>query len=284
MTTQPLTTTDHNCTMAGLNYIYPVLSRRAGGLSIGINFNTNNACNWRCLYCQVPNLSTGSAPELNKELLAQELRFFLNEVLHGSFYADYQIKPEQRLIKDIALSGNGEPTSLKNFAEAVALIGDIARELKVLPQSRYILITNGSLCHLPEVQRGLQLLKHYGGEVWFKIDSATPEGKKRMNNAAQSCTAGLDNLLLAARLCTTKIQTCLIDYDAQGFIVQERLALLALLHTVKAQSSIQQVMLYTIARPSHQPEVNKIAPLSLTIMNAFAEEIRALGFDVSVNT
>jgi hypothetical protein len=30
--TQILTTTDHNRTIAGLKYLYPVMSRRAGGL------------------------------------------------------------------------------------------------------------------------------------------------------------------------------------------------------------------------------------------------------------
>ena len=48
-----LTTTDHDRGSAGLTYVYPVISRRSGGLSIGINLNPNNACNWRCIYCQL---------------------------------------------------------------------------------------------------------------------------------------------------------------------------------------------------------------------------------------
>jgi wyosine [tRNA(Phe)-imidazoG37] synthetase (radical SAM superfamily) len=57
MTTQNfLTVDDHNRDISGMKYIYPVVSRRAGGVSIGINLNVNNACNWRCVYCQVPNL------------------------------------------------------------------------------------------------------------------------------------------------------------------------------------------------------------------------------------
>lgn len=73
---QKLTTSDHSRDIAGLKYVYPVISRRAGGLSIGINFNTNNACNWRCVYCQVPDLVRGAAPEMDFGLLEQELRFF----------------------------------------------------------------------------------------------------------------------------------------------------------------------------------------------------------------
>ncbi len=81
-----LTTSDHNRDKAGLTYIYPVLSRRSGGLSVGVNLNTNNACNWRCIYCQVPNLIRGSAPTVNLEQLAQELRSFLGDVIHGNFF------------------------------------------------------------------------------------------------------------------------------------------------------------------------------------------------------
>ena len=225
MTFPPLTTTDHNRTIAGLRYIYPVMSRRAGGLSIGINLNSNNACNWRCIYCQVPNLITGSAPPLDNQLLAKELRFFLNEVLHGNFYDAYQVPVEQRVIQDMAISGNGEPTSLKNFAEAVGLIAEIGRELKVLPASRYIVISNGSLTHLPQVQQGLKVLAQYHGELWFKLDSGTNSGKKLINQAAQTVEAGLNNLILAQQCCTTKIQTCLINYDNQGLSSQEAEAL-----------------------------------------------------------
>ncbi len=60
-----LSTTDHSRDGAGLSYVYPVVSRRAGGVSVGINLNTNNACNWRCIYCQVPDLVRGAAPPVD---------------------------------------------------------------------------------------------------------------------------------------------------------------------------------------------------------------------------
>ena len=43
-------------------YVYAVLSRRAGGVSIGVNLNPDKRCNFRCVYCQVPNLSRGTPP------------------------------------------------------------------------------------------------------------------------------------------------------------------------------------------------------------------------------
>jgi sulfatase maturation enzyme AslB (radical SAM superfamily) len=34
-------------------YVYPVISRRSRGLSIGVNLNPDTACNFDCIYCQV---------------------------------------------------------------------------------------------------------------------------------------------------------------------------------------------------------------------------------------
>ncbi len=279
-----LITTNHNRDIVGLKYIYPVLSRRAGGLSIGINFNTNNACNWRCIYCQVPDLTLGTAPEIDFQLLEDELRFFLAIVLHGDFYQRFQVPEHQQAIKDIAISGNGEPTSVKAFAEAVELIGRVATEFGIFPTSNYVLITNGSLVHQPKVQAGLKVLKAYGGEVWFKFDSATDEGLALINNARQSCQSHLKNLLLASQCCPTKLQICLLDYDGNGLSEKEKLAFLTLLTRLKTESvNLQQVMLYTIARPSLQPEASRLAPLSIDVLNEFAEDIRRLGFAVSVS-
>ncbi|WP_442498912.1 radical SAM protein [Methylobacter sp. sgz302048] len=279
-----LTTINHSRDVAGLKYVYPVLSRRAGGLSIGINFNTNNACNWRCVYCQVPDLQAGAAPEMDFQLLEDELRFFLDDVLNGNFYERFLIPDGNRVIKDIAISGNGEPTSLKEFASAVTLIGEVATEIGVLPLSSFVLITNGSLVHQPRVQAGLKKLKEYGGEVWFKFDSATEAGRRLINNAKQSYQASLENLMLSARLCPTRLQTCLLDYDKRGLSEEEKQAYLDMLKTInKKHVSLKGIMLYTIARPSMQPEAALLEKLSVESLSALADEIRLLGFDVSVS-
>jgi wyosine [tRNA(Phe)-imidazoG37] synthetase (radical SAM superfamily) len=279
----PLTAADHSRDSAGLTYIYPVMSRRAGGLSIGVNFNTNNACNWQCIYCQVPNLTIGAAPELDFGLLEAELRGFLAQVRSGDFYRRFQVPEAQRVIKDIALSGNGEPTSVPRFAEAVELIGNIATAAGVFPSSGYVLITNGSLVHQPRVQEGLRALHGFGGEVWFKLDSATPAGRRLINKAAQSVEASLHNLILAADCCRTKVQICLVDIDRQELAARERIALLEALKIVRQKSRIGEIMLYTLARPSLQPGAGRLGPMPEPVMQAFAEELRALGFAVSVS-
>ena len=278
-----LSTTNHRRDVLGLRYVYPVISRRAGGLSIGINFNTNNACNWQCVYCQVPNLSLGSAPPLDLVLLEKELRFFLEQVLTGHFYEDFQIETDKRVIKDIALSGNGEPTSVKEFAEAVALISTIAKQMTVPKTAKYVLITNGSLIHQAKVQQGLQILAQTGGELWFKFDSATLEGRKQLNHAAISQQNYVANLKLAIQLCPTWLQTCFFAMDGVLLSESEQLAYLALIEQIKDLSGFQGVLLYSLARPSLQTEADRLTSANLEQLTEFADKIKNLGVRVTVN-
>jgi wyosine [tRNA(Phe)-imidazoG37] synthetase (radical SAM superfamily) len=280
---EQLTTTDHNRDVVGLKYIYPVISRRAGGLSIGINFNSNNACNWRCLYCQVPDLKRGSSPEMDFSLLKKELNYFLNEVLYGDFYQRFNVPKEQQIIKDIAISGNGEPTSLKGFEQAIQFIGECATALDIFPQANFVLITNGSLMHRQEVQQGLKILNNYKSEVWFKLDSATSKGLSLINNTALSPQTQFANLITATNLCKTKLQTCLVNYRNQGLLETEKQTYLLLLKNLKKQTNLNDIMLYTVARESLQPEATDLKKMPSKIMEAFANEIRAIGFQVSVS-
>jgi hypothetical protein len=82
-----LKTEDHSRDSAGMRHVYPVISRRAGGVSVGINLNPNNACNWRCIYCQVPDLTRGGPPPLDLALLERELDGFLRAAVAGDFMA-----------------------------------------------------------------------------------------------------------------------------------------------------------------------------------------------------
>lgn len=278
---QKLTTSDHSRDIAGLKYVYPVISRRAGGLSIGINFNTNNACNWRCIYCQVPDLVRGAAPEMDFQLLEKELRFFLGKVLHGDFYDQFNVPEHQRMIKDIAISGNGEPTSLKQFEIAVELIGQIATELQVLPGSEFILISNGSLMHQSAVQAGIKALNKYKGQVWFKLDSATEQGRNVLNYSKQSTEKTVENLKICSDLCDTSLQTCLLHYSAFDQAENERKAYVELLK--QNQLKIKKIMLYSLARPSLQPEAQQLRKMDEETMEQFANQLRRLEYKVEVS-
>ncbi len=281
---QKLTTSDHSRDIAGLKYVYPVISRRAGGLSVGINFNTNNACNWRCIYCQVPDLVRGAAPVMNFHLLEWELRFFLQQVLKGDFYDQFNVPEQQRIIKDIAISGNGEPTSLKQFDKAMALIGQIATEMGVLPESHFVLITNGSLMHKSVVEEGLKILNHFKGEVWFKLDSATESGKIKINGSKQTDEKTLENLKLSSALCNTSLQTCIVDFlDAKEAEFEQKKYVELLTEIKQHQIKIQKIMLYTIARPSLQPEAKQINKIGEETMAQFANQLRRLDYKVNIS-
>ncbi len=278
---------NHDRDVAGYQYIYPVISRRSGGLSIGINFNTNNACNWRCVYCQVPDLSIGAAPELGFDVLERELTEFLQDVLHGSFYERFQLEPDMRVIKDIAISGNGEPTSVKGFSKAIALITGIVKQAHIVEPFQYVLITNGSLIHKQDVQAGLKLFNQYHGQVWFKLDSATEEGRDAINHSALSLQRQTENLISSAKLCATWIQSCMLNYrDKEGVglvAMEEQDAYLVLITKVQQQVVLQGVMLYSLARPSLQPEADMISNASTEQLNAFAARMRGAGLNVKVS-
>ena len=174
-----LSISNHDRDLAGLIYVYPVVSRRAGGVSIGINLNPNNACNYRCVYCQVPGLIRGSAPPIDLNLLETELTAFL-EIATGGGWMEECVPEGSRVLKDIAFSGNGEPTSAEPFDELVSLVADTAQSFNL--EIPLILITNGSLASSARVQRGLDVLAANNGVAWFKLDRATDEGIREVND------------------------------------------------------------------------------------------------------
>ena len=283
MSENNLNSVDHSRDIVGLRYVYPVVSRRAGGVSVGINLNTNNACNWRCIYCQVPDLQRGTAPPLDLGLLEQELRSFLHELLHGDFM-QRRVPEGVRRINDIALSGNGEPTSAEEFAQVIALIAKLRQELALPADIKLVLITNGSLIFRENVQQGLRLMAQLNGEVWFKVDRASKEGMQRINDTRTSMGKVRENLATAISLCPTWLQTCWFALDGDAPSKQDEDDYLEFLAGLLRDGiKPQGVLLYTLARPSMQPEAPRLAALSEVQMEAFAVRIRALGVETKVS-
>lgn len=277
-----LTVADHDRGSAGLTYVYPVVSRRAGGVSVGINLNINNACNWRCIYCQVPELIRGAPPPVDLDKLEKELCGFLREVLHGDFLAT-RVPVEARRLNDIAVSGNGEPTSARDFERVVDLVGEVRRRTGVPAEVKTVLITNGSLMQRARVQAGVRKLAALNGEVWFKVDRATRSGLRRVNNVRTDPVRMRANLEIAAHLCPTWIQTCVFAIDGFPPDETEQLAYLNFLRERVADGlPLQGVLLYGLARQSFQPEAKRLSPLPFSWLDAFAQRIRLLGLEVKV--
>lgn len=278
-----LTVSEHSRDVAGLRYVYPVISRRAGGVSVGINLNTNNACNWRCCYCQVPDLKLGSAPPVDLVLLETELRQFLNELLHGNFMRE-RVPEEARRINDIALSGNGEPTSAAEFAQVIQLIGRLRRELGLPEQIKLLLITNGSLMQRDEVQQGLRQMAVQNGEIWFKLDRASEQAMASVNDTRISLASVRSNLIAAISCCpNTWLQTCWFAFDGNAPSLHDENDYLDFLSTLLRQNVLPRgVLLYGIARSSMQPESSRLSALSFDQLERFAQRIRELGLPVRV--
>ena len=284
-----LTVSDHNRDVSGMKYVYPVVSRRAGGVSIGINLNINNACNWRCLYCQVPNLTRGTPPPIALDVLEAELRSFLTYALHGDFMLQYVAEGDRHL-QDVAFSGNGEPTSAKEFPEVLVLVEKVLREFKLLgdeivenqPQPIKVrLISNGSLMDKPSVLNSIRHLAKCNGEVWFKLDAGTKAGIARINDVNINPQTHLARLKQCAELCPTFIQTCMFALDGEPPHEDDIVAYLELISQVQQQ--VQGVHLYGLARPSYQAEAPRLSRLSPDWLEAVAQRIRQLGFTVYVS-
>ena len=278
-----LTVTNHDRDSADFTYVYPVVSRRAAGVSIGLNLNPNNACNYRCIYCQVPDLTWGKGPQLHLGQLEAELRSMLDQVLNGDFMQQ-RVPEGSRRLNDLAFSGNGEPTTSPQFSEAVELVGRLMAEFDLLERAKLVLITNGTLTDRPLVESAISRMRELSGEVWFKLDSGSQEGSERINQHRGALGARLQRLARVAELCPTWVQTCLFKLDGNEPSEAECAAYLRALQWVRGrQPALRGVLLYGLARPSLQPEAPRLERLTESWLEAFAARIRDLGLVVKVS-
>jgi wyosine [tRNA(Phe)-imidazoG37] synthetase (radical SAM superfamily) len=277
---RPLTVQDHSRDASGMLYVYPVVSRRAGGVSIGINLNPNNACNWRCIYCQVPDLIKGGPPPIDIGRLRDELAEMLDDVVSGDFLSRRVPEAQRRLI-DIAFSGNGEPTSATEFPEAVDVAIDALARRRLLPGVKLRLITNGSLVDRAVVRRGLRRMGEVDGEVWFKVDAGNSDGIARINGVRLRMDSVERRLRTCAGLCPTWIQTCLFAIDGSPPTDEDLSALASFLGRFVGE--VRGVHLYGLARPSAQAEAVRLQSLAADWLERAAGRFREKGLTVDVS-
>ncbi len=275
-----LTVEDHSRNSTGMTYVYPVVSRRAGGVSVGINLNPNNACNWRCIYCQVPNLVRGGSPPIDLAQLRAELDEMLDAVVAGDFL-ETRVPEGQRRLIDVAFSGNGEPTSATEFPQAVEIAVRILRQRNLLPAVKLRLITNGSLIDRRGVREGIAAIGAGGGEVWFKVDTANSVAIARINGSRIKMESVERRLRLCGELCPTWVQTCLFMLDGQLPSEAEIAALVGFLR--RCRDSIRGVHLYGLARPSAQPEAARLSRAPTSWLEMVATRLRQEGLTTEVS-
>jgi wyosine [tRNA(Phe)-imidazoG37] synthetase (radical SAM superfamily) len=255
-------------------YVYPVLSRRAGGISIGVNLNRNKFCNFHCIYCQVDLSEPGEDDLVDLERLEQELEWTVELVTSGRIFEDKQFggtsEPLRRL-NDIAFSGDGEPTTYRNFAQAVEVCAGVRRR-HGLDDVKLVLITNASLLHRWNVLPGLEILDQNNGEIWAKLDAGSEAYYRQVARSAMPFKQILENLRDAARVRPIVIQTLfmrlsgiapsLIEIEAYCQRLQE---------IVAAGGKIKLVQIHTIAR---RPAESWVTPLTNGEVDSIAEAVR----------
>jgi wyosine [tRNA(Phe)-imidazoG37] synthetase (radical SAM superfamily) len=281
--TNILQVVDHSRDSAGCVYVYPVVSRRAGGVSVGINLNPNNACNWRCVYCQVPDLKRGGAPELDLDLMESELRQLLHDIVHGDFMQE-RVPPEARRLNDVAFSGNGEPTSSLQFLACVERVAAVLKDFDLVGKIKLVLISNGSQLDRAQVQAALALMRDLGGEVWFKLDRAPMDGFAPVNQIQMNRKQVARRLMLSAQHCPTWIQSCMFEMDG---LLPDEAQIVAYLNFLRLSMAdgvkLEGVLLYGLARPSMQPEAPRLKAAPADWMQQLAQRITELGLEVKLS-
>lgn len=265
-----------------MTYVYPVVSRRAKGVSVGINLNPNNACNWRCVYCQVPDLVRGKAPEIDLGMLQDELSTLLSSIVHGDFMRS-QVPAEFRRLNDIALSGNGEPSTCTQLQEVLRLIEEALHRFELMGKIKLVMISNGSMAGQVYVQDALRHMAQLGGQVWFKFDRATTDGLQATNSVRMRPEDHLQRLETVAHCIPTFVQTCMFQTDGAPPAPAEVQAYLdALKSLVARQVPLKGVLLYGLARPSMQAEAPRLSAVATPWLEALGARIEALGLPATV--
>ncbi|MBM3978031.1 MAG: radical SAM protein [Planctomycetes bacterium] len=278
-----LTSVDHDRGAQGLVWVYAVLSRRARGVSVGVNLQPNNACNWHCVYCQVPGLHVGKSPPVDLAALERELAQLLAEIESGEFYEQHRVDGPREL-RDLAFAGNGEPTASPQFAEAIDTALAARARLRQRPLPPLRVITNGSLVALPRVEAALRKLAGAGGEAWFKLDAATDAGLARLNRASTTAAKQMANLERCCAALPTWIQTCVFSFDGAPPSPAELDALERACAAAAAWPSPPRgVLLYGLARPSLQAEAPRIARVEEAWLRAAAQQLARSGLAIDVH-
>lgn len=273
MSVEPLHT-DHARLYASNRYVYPVLSRRAGGLSIGVNLNPDKICNFDCIYCQVNRRTESETRFVDLATLLSELEATLAMAVSGEIYQSAKLRatpPALRRLNDIAFSGDGEPTAYRNFDELVAACAAVKRRLG-LAAVKLVLITNSSLFHRPHVQRGLAILDANQGEIWAKLDAGTEAYFQAIDRTSIPLSRILDNITTAAQIRPLVIQTLFMRVRASPPSDSELAAYCQRLNAIQAAGGrLSLIQIHTVAR---QPAESFVEPLRNSEVDAIVDLVR----------
>lgn len=265
---------DHTRNFSDFTFVYPVISRRSQGLSIGINLNPDKACNFDCIYCEVDRSTPGTRTEVDLKQMRDELRALIQRVKDGGLAREPkfdQVGDLAREVKDIAFSGDGEPTMVKNFSECVESVAEVKWH-EGLSETKMVLITDAAGLDKTDVKHGLSIMDSHNGEIWAKLDAGTERYYKTVNRSCVKFERVLSNLLETARERPIIIQSLFLKVHGEAISEQELTAFCGRLNDITTGGGrIQEVHLYTVARPTPEEFAAKLENEEL---EAFAQTIR----------
>lgn len=266
---------DHRRVWEDFVYCYPVISRRSKGVSLGVNLNPDKVCNFDCVYCEVDRTAPGKRRDIDLDLLEREMSALLDLTLDGSLFTFPPFdsaRPEQRRLNDIAFSGDGEPTTAKEFPEAVERIAHL-KWLRGLEDVKLVLITDSSRLQAREVVQGLDTLMTNNGEIWAKLDAGTEAYYKEINRTSIPFGRIVENIEITARLRPIIIQSLFLNWNGQDPSTDEIAAYCGILRGIQGMGGqLQGIQLYTVARPTPEAEAR---PMQAKELDALAHQVRA---------
>ena len=265
--------TQHERRFDANRFVYPVLSRRSGGLSIGVNLNPDKVCNFDCIYCQVDRTRQSETKFVEIDGLLAELDEMLRLAASGEIFQAEKFRDtpaELRRINDIAFSGDGEPTTYRNFDEIIARCAEL-KDRHGLTDVKMILITNASMFHRPHVQRGLAILDAHQGEIWAKLEAGTEAYFQLIDRTPIPFRQILDNITATARVRPLVIQALFMRVNGEPPSEAEQEAFCDRLNEITAAGGkLKLVQIYTIAR---RPAESFVTPLTDAEVDALADRV-----------
>lgn len=253
---------DHDRDFHDQRYVYAVLSRRSRGISVGLNLNPDRACNFDCVYCQVDRRTLSPAADLDLGILLRELEATLDAVTSGAIYRDRRFEAVPRPLRrlnDIAFSGDGEPTAVREFDAVVEAVASLKRAQRLDPV-KLVLITNATLLHRPTVRRALEVLDAHQGEIWAKLDAGTEAYYRSIDRSVVRFDRILGNLLETSRRRPIVIQSLFASLEGKAPSDEEVLAYSERLRgLIAGGGKIALVQVHTVARA---PADARVSPLS----------------------
>jgi len=195
--------------------VYPVVSRRSGGLSVGINlFPDGKRCSFDCPYCEVRPFVG------NRVFSAEALEAELEAFLAAGYKAAWAPQP----VRDLCVSGNGEPTLSPHLWEALEICAAARRrhpDILAPGACPIVIITNSTGFMDEETARRLaEFARSEPLDIWAKLDAGSQERFALMSRSSYRLDDISDALGDFARSTPITIQTmvCGMDGAAGGAV------------------------------------------------------------------